>query len=844
MADYRAPLPGRRMSRGAADPYGDRPYPPPPYVGGGGGREDYYDDRLPPPPRRSVGLPERDDRRGPRSGRGGYDDRRGGGRGYEDEMRSPEFERGAGRGKRRRSPSPGMGRRERDDYYDRAPPPFDTRDQPPPLRFEMGRKERDSDSGYKPRAPRPDGQPLDPHAPAFDPHFAPPPGRGAPPRRPILEAPHQLNYRVRKEYFADWFAQTSSPSLADSPEALEDAWKKYEADFLRREAKPVFEQFKAVKWFVEKYETRKDEEDGRRERRKRAREGRVKQWVEKAEKGEMDGVSFDFDEAAARRPSIQPNGATLAAMGKTETGDAAGADGERSGSTSENGDAAMKEATTAPSAAAASNEPKASTPELVVVPGRPEQVCIARVPPEVGFKDLEALFAPFDGFVRLSLSDPAPHAAFLRLAWATFTTAEQAKAAMDTIVAAAPAPPAPASAAGEGAETKAKPEDGADAEMAPSAEAKEAEKSKEEEAQKPAPFAISLPQDQSFNLSLPGILSIRDLTIEARIRAAPALTSTPERVKVDLENVAKAIEALELQAEEDGVLVAGDARKGSEVVREKKEEWEKQLEGRKEGMDEEVLKKELETVAKRTLDLSLSYLRSAFDTCYYCCVVCESPETLADMCPKHVRRADDGGNPARRGNEAAWTADFDKRVPLLFPRAQLDVRDYGGEARDEELYRIVTPHVKQEEEGKFRCKECNKLFSARKFVEKHIALKHSDFVGDKLEQLAYYNNYVLDPARVPLAQFQRENYLPSILNPPPPPPRFHHNMDRPLADRIGPKRPRIEPRRNFDDDDAPKGPPPPPPAGQKLDPRASRGASSYADLDGPAGGDDVVALPY
>jgi hypothetical protein len=40
-----------------------------------------------------------------------------------------------------------------------------------------------------------------------------------------------------------------------------------------------------------------------------------------------------------------------------------------------------------------------------------------------------------------------------------------------------------------------------------------------------------------------------------------------------------------------------------------------------------------------------------------------------------------------------------------------------------------------------------------------------------------------------------------------------------LADRIGPKRARIEP-----------GPPLPPPAGQKLDPRAQRGASSYADL--------------
>lgn len=203
--------------------------------------------------------------------------------------------------------------------------------------------------------------------------------------------------------------------------------------------------------------------------------------------------------------------------------------------------------------------------------------------------------------------------------------------------------------------------------------------------------------------------------------------------------------------------------------------------------------------------------------------------------------------------EAAWLTGFDKRLPLLFPRTSIDIRDFGGESRDEELYRLVQPHVKQEEEGKFRCKECSKLFSARKFVEKHIALKHGEFIGPALEkvrrrssppssslvrtlfrsetddpgscrihaQVDFFNNYILDPSRLPLAQFQRENYLPSILAPPPPPRRSGG-----LADRIGPKRPRIEPREL----DGPRGPPPPPPAGQKMDPRAGRGASSYADL--------------
>lgn len=43
--------------------------------------------------------------------------------------------------------------------------------------------------------------------------------------------------------------------------------------------------------------------------------------------------------------------------------------------------------------------------------------------------------------------------------------------------------------------------------------------------------------------------------------------------------------------------------------------------------------------------------------------------------------------------------------------------------------------MKEEEEGKFRCKECNKLFSALKFIEKHIATKHYAKLGPTLDKV-------------------------------------------------------------------------------------------------------------
>ena len=45
-----------------------------------------------------------------------------------------------------------------------------------------------------------------------------------------------------------------------------------------------------------------------------------------------------------------------------------------------------------------------------------------------------------------------------------------------------------------------------------------------------------------------------------------------------------------------------------------------------------------------------------------------------------------------------------------------------------ELAKVAEPYIKQEDEGKFRCKTCQKLFKATSFVEKHIANKHSELV--------------------------------------------------------------------------------------------------------------------
>jgi len=190
-----------------------------------------------------------------------------------------------------------------------------------------------------------------------------------------------------------------------------------------------------------------------------------------------------------------------------------------------------------------------------------------------------------------------------------------------------------------------------------------------------------------------------------------------------------------------------------------------------------------ETKTAMSLDLYLAYLRAAYHTCYYCAVVTDHLEELQRKCIKHVRKplykspreetkageidkdkkedesSDKGAEKEkepRKGsteskdtkrNDDRWLEWLDSKVALLINRNGVDPRDYSGKSYDEELSKAVEQFIKQEDEGKFRCKTCQKLFKATSFVEKHIANKHPEHVK-YLEEIPYFNNFALDPHRI------------------------------------------------------------------------------------------------
>ncbi|KDN51189.1 hypothetical protein RSAG8_00818, partial [Rhizoctonia solani AG-8 WAC10335] len=91
-----------------------------------------------------------------------------------------------------------------------------------------------------------------------------------------------------------------------------------------------------------------------------------------------------------------------------------------------------------------------------------------------------------------------------------------------------------------------------------------------------------------------------------------------------------------------------------------------------------------------------------------------------------------------------WLEWLDHKIAVLAEPDKVDPAEYGAKNYDDELSRCVEDHIKQEEEGKFRCKTCTKLFKATSFVEKHIANKHPELTGELETMLLKQNNMLFN----------------------------------------------------------------------------------------------------
>ncbi|TFK74358.1 hypothetical protein BDN72DRAFT_789083 [Pluteus cervinus] len=595
-----------------------------------------------------------------------------------------------------------------------------------------------------------------------------PPSRRAPPD------PHTFDYPATLKQYAEWFRYFYPQQAIDEDNAdkaaeqeagdgskprngIKTRWEKYKKDFAATQLQTMFDHHRKSPWFAEKYDPAPEFVNLRTRIRKEGWRGRIDAFLVDLENGKFDP---DLNETEAEPTSpVKESAVGDHASGETN-GAGTNAEDPKHGDDDiqfpvdgdddpVDTDAGRQDT----NGKALQDSKRGSRGEEVSAQPEGNQVMIRTIPPDIGRVKLEEACGKIPGFVYIALGDPLQKRNFYRAGWLKFAD----DADMPTVMT-------------ELAEKKI-----------------EGFKLHVTHNTRPfvnkvryAPEVASRPERLEKDLvnakTLAGILEEE----AARVRKAKFKLIDGKTVGESAPEDEAATNGAEFEDEDD----AEPKERGSDAVERRIEKIMADL--RDQGLVD--VNDEGAYDAKKTvisLDLYLAYLRAAFHTCYYCSVVTDHLEELQRKCLKHVRkplpqfmldetkaaesekdRKDEEGDEKESGekesqmkkdgqnkdrdwkrNDERWLEWLDSKVALLINRNGVDPHDYGGKGPDEELSKAVEPFIKQEDEGKFRCKQCSKLFKATSFVEKHVANKHGELVKS-LEEIPYFNNFALDPHRI------------------------------------------------------------------------------------------------
>jgi hypothetical protein len=144
------------------------------------------------------------------------------------------------------------------------------------------------------------------------------------------------------------------------------------------------------------------------------------------------------------------------------------------------------------------------------------------------------------------------------------------------------------------------------------------------------------------------------------------------------------------------------------------------------------------------LDCQLLYLRKIHSYCFYCCEEYDDERMLAAKCGiAHIRsRYESSVKPAA-----------DARILSRIETTGISKRydKESDEILSKKLKEFEEKFTVQEEENKFRCDLCKKLFRGSEFIKKHLSVKHNEEVSavikERMESIML-ERYLNDPNKL------------------------------------------------------------------------------------------------
>ncbi|KAF8529256.1 hypothetical protein BU17DRAFT_80457 [Hysterangium stoloniferum] len=621
----------------------------------------------------------------------------------------------------------------------------------------------------------------------------PPPGvtrSGRVPVDPFTFQPHPATLRQ----YAEWFRANYPKEAKDEDDAdrasekeagkktrdgIRARWEKYKKQHGAIQLQTLFDHHKKSPWFSEKYNPSLEWTNLRARVRKEGWKGRPEQFLKDLDEGKHDPkpepespVKDDNHATGDDKPAVKLEDAEIDEDGPEHAADS-NVKSETNGKTANQNGRGLRE-------------------DDVLVSPEGNQIAIRTIPPDIGRQKIEEACRSVPGFVHLALGDPLQKRHYYRAGWMKFKEDSD----IDTVV----------TQIGE------KKIEGFKLHVNHVAHPYFArQRQTPEVANTPHRIEKDLQQIRQLALVLEDeYIALRELKDGA---PEPKPEETKSTVKQEeegdtimAENGAAAANGVDPAITEESEVPVEPFERGSEVVERRLEKLYAEMQAQQDIAESDGVDTVFEVKKSLlALDMYLAYLRAAFNTCYYCVVVCDHVEELNRKCPRHLRKPlvekpvvptedntdvkEEEEKPKEQSKEKEfrdkndrrweksderWTEWIDSKIVLLINRSGVDPLEYGGKSFEDELRKAVEPHIKQEDEGKYRCRTCNKLFKASSFVEKHVANKHPELTKH-LEELPFFNNFALDPHHI-----QPYAHLPQPVNnnnaPPPQAYGFQSNL--------------------------------------------------------------------
>ncbi|RKO92251.1 hypothetical protein BDK51DRAFT_15847, partial [Blyttiomyces helicus] len=238
-----------------------------------------------------------------------------------------------------------------------------------------------------------------------------------------------------------------------------------------------------------------------------------------------------------------------------------------------------------------------------------------------------------------------------------------------------------------------------------------------------------------------------------RKRLAPSEANDPDRLSHDLMQIQRLASVLDAEV---GITPAD----GAELIERRIEVlFPKDAAAEEDYMEEDEVGKEeggsltrCTEKVKKSLDLYIEYLRQVHTYDYYGGIEAASPEDLSRRTGTYLRqptRAASSTTPTPTPSRKDWTGKLDTRVQLRItkPIDGAEILKQGGRSVEAAVDKALSGHVAKEGPGKYRCKECNKLFKGEEYVKKHLKAKHGTLATDAEAEATFFNCFMRDPCK-------------------------------------------------------------------------------------------------